>query len=331
MPKEAYNPAQIEPKWQKYWDDTGAFRAENHSDKPKFYGLIEFPYPSGYGLHVGHPRSNTRWTSSPASDACRAITSCSPWAGTPLACPRKTSPSRIRSIPRLVSEKNIAHFKEQLHKLGFSFDWSRAVDTTDPAYYKWTQWIFLKLYEQGLAYKAEVPINFCTSCKVALANEEVVGGVCERCGGEVVRKVKSQWMLRITAYAQKLLDGLEDLDFIEKVKLSQRNWIGRSEGAEVLFQLEGRDEALKVFTTRPDTLFGATYMVVSPEHPLVDEVLGQLPNAADVVAYREAAQHKSDFERTELNKEKTGVPLTGVYAINPVNGQRLPIGIPITC
>ena len=327
MPKEAYNPAQIEPKWQKYWDDTGAFRAENHSDKPKFYGLIEFPYPSGYGLHVGHPRSNTALDIIARKRRMQGYNVLFPMGWDAFGLPTENFAIKNKIHPRLVSEKNIAHFKEQLHKLGFSFDWSREVDTTDPAYYKWTQWIFLKLYEQGLAYKAEVPINFCTSCKVALANEEVVGGVCERCGGEVVRKVKSQWMLRITAYAQKLLDGLEDLDFIEKVKLSQRNWIGRSEGAEVLFQLEGRDEALKVFTTRPDTLFGATYMVVSPEHPLVDEVLGQLPNAADVVAYREAAQHKSDFERTELNKEKTGVPLTGVYAINPVNGQRLPIWI----
>ncbi|MDD3410953.1 MAG: leucine--tRNA ligase, partial [Eubacteriales bacterium] len=323
--RPAYDPAQIEKKWQKKWLEEGTFHAAFPSEKPKYYCLVEFPYPSGAGLHVGHPRSYTAMDVIARKRRMEGYNVLYPIGYDAFGLPAENYAIKNHVHPSIVTQQNIAHFREQLQKLGFSFDYTREVDTTDPKYYKWTQWIFLQLYKKGLAYKAEMPINWCTSCKCGLANEEVVNGVCERCGSEVVRKVKSQWMLRITDYAQKLLDGLDDVDFIERVKIQQRNWIGRSEGAEVDFQLAGTDEKLRVYTTRPDTLFGATYMVVSPEHPLIEKHKAQLENYADVAAYRETAARKSDFERTELNKDKTGVELKGIRAVNPVTGKEIPI------
>ncbi|MDD3212921.1 MAG: leucine--tRNA ligase [Eubacteriales bacterium] len=321
----AYNPDSIEKKWQKKWADEGTFNAVFPSDKPKFYGLIEFPYPSGAGLHVGHPRSYTAMDIIARKRRMEGYNVLYPIGYDAFGLPAENYAIKNHEHPSIITQINIHHFREQLQKLGFSFDYTREVDTTDPKYYKWTQWIFLRMLEHGLAYKAEMPINWCTSCKCGLANEEVVNGVCERCGGEVVRKVKSQWMLRITDYAQKLLDGLDTVDFIEKVKVQQRNWIGRSEGAEVDFAIAGAEDKLRVFTTRPDTLFGATYMVVSPEHPFIDKYKDSIQNFDEVVAYREVAARKSDFERTELNKEKTGVEMKGLYAVNPVNGKKIPI------
>ena len=319
-----YNPAAIEEKWQNRWAAEGTFEAQYPSDKPKFYGLIEFPYPSGHGLHVGHPRSNTAMDIICRKRRMEGYNVLYPIGYDAFGLPTENYAIANHIHPAKVTRDNIARFRSQLKRLGFSFDYTREVDTTDPSYYKWTQWIFLKFLEHGLAYKHEMPINWCTSCKVGLANEEVVGGVCERCGGEVVRKVKSQWMLRITEYAQKLLDGLDEVDFIEKVKVQQRNWIGRSEGAEVDFQIAGKDEKLRVFTTRPDTLFGATYMVLSPEHPLIDTYKADIKNYAEVAGYREQAAKKSDFERTEMNKDKTGVEISGLCAVNPVNGEGYP-------
>ena len=324
---DRYDPSVIEPKWQKHWEDAHCFEAEASHAKPKFYGLIEFPYPSGMGLHVGHPRSNTAIDIICRKRRMEGYNVLYPIGWDAVGLPTENYAIKTGIHPAVVTKNNVDHFREQLKRLGFSFDWSREVNTTDPNYYKWTQWIFLKLFEKGLAYKAEIPINFCTSCKVGLANEEVVDGVCERCGGAVVRKVKSQWMLRITQYAQRLIDDLDQLDFIEKVKIQQRNWIGRSEGAEVTFAIEGFPEGLRVFTTRPDTLFGATYMVVSPEHPIVETLKDKIANIADVRAYQDAAARKSDFERSELSKEKTGVPLMGINAINPVTGLQIPVWI----
>ncbi len=320
-----YEPEKIEPKWQKRWEDGGVFKAQFPSEKKKYYCLVEFPYPSGAGLHVGHPRSYTAMDVIARKRRMEGYNVLYPIGYDAFGLPAENYAIKNHIHPAVVTQQNIAHFREQLHKLGFSFDYSREVDTTDPKYYKWTQWIFLQLLKHGLAYKAEMPINWCTGCKCGLANEEVVGGVCERCGGEVVRKVKKQWMLRITDYAQKLLDGLDRVDFIDKVKTQQVNWIGRSEGAEVDFQLAGLDEKLRVYTTRPDTLFGATYMVVSPEHPMIEKYKERLQNYADVAAYRTEAAKKSDFERTELNKDKTGVELKGIRAINPVTGKEIPV------
>ncbi|MEG0767192.1 MAG: leucine--tRNA ligase, partial [Clostridia bacterium] len=322
-----YCPGEIEKKWQRIWEERGAFHASDDHTKPKFYCLIEFPYPSGAGLHVGHPRSNTALDIIARKRRMEGYNVLYPIGWDAFGLPTENYAIKNKIHPRVVTARNIAHFREQLKALGFSFDWSREIDTTDPNYYRWTQWIFLKLYERGLAYKSEMPINWCTSCKIGLANEEVVDGVCERCGGEVVRRVKSQWMLRITDYAQRLLDGLEDLDFIEKVKAQQRNWIGRSEGAEIDFALENSTETLRVYTTRPDTLFGATYMVLSPEHPLLLKLRDRIENYAAVEAYRTIAARKSDFERTELNKEKTGVALEGLHAINPASGKPIPLWI----
>ena len=324
---DRYDPSVIEPKWQKNWEVAHCFEAEASHEKPKFYGLIEFPYPSGMGLHVGHPRSNTAIDIICRKRRMEGYNVLYPIGWDAFGLPTENYAIKTGIHPAVVTKNNVDHFREQLKRLGFSFDWSREVNTTDPNYYKWTQWIFLKLFEKGLAYKAEIPINFCTSCKVGLANEEVVDGVCERCGGAVVRKVKSQWMLKITQYAQRLIDDLDQLDFIEKVKIQQRNWIGRSEGAEVTFAIEGFPEGLRVFTTRPDTLFGATYMVVSPEHPIVETLKDKITNIADVRAYQDAAARKSDFERSELSKEKTGVPLLSVNAINPVTGLQIPVWI----
>ena len=321
-----YNPSEIEPRWQKHWDDNHSFAAEKSHEKPKFYPLIEFPYPSGAGLHVGHPRSNTAMDIIARKRRMEGYNVLFPIGYDAFGLPTENYAIKNHIHPAIVTERNINRFRSQLKRLGFSFDYDREIKTTDPKYYKWTQWIFLKLFEKGLAYKMEMPINWCTSCKVGLANEEVVGGVCERCGGEVVRKVKSQWMLRITEYAQKLLDGLDEVDFIDRVKVQQRNWIGRSEGAEVDFTLSTGDK-LRIYTTRPDTLFGATYMVISPEHPVIEQRKDEIRNYDAIVAYREAAARKSDFERTELNKDKTGVVIEGITATNPVNGKQIPIWV----
>ncbi|MCM1535782.1 MAG: leucine--tRNA ligase, partial [Clostridium sp.] len=295
--------------------------------KPKYYALVEFPYPSGQGLHVGHPRPYTALDIVARKRRMQGYNVLYPMGWDAFGLPTENYAIQNHIHPRIVTKNNVERFKQQLHSLGYSFDWDREVNTTETGYYKWTQWIFLKLFKAGLAYKSEMPINWCTSCKVGLANEEVVNGVCERCGSEVVRKVKSQWMLKITEYADKLLEGLESVDYIERVKVSQKNWIGKSQGAEVDFALTGKDDKLRVYTTRPDTLFGATYMVVAPEHPLVDKYKDEIRNWDAVAAYREMAARKSDFERTELAKDKTGVPLEGITATNPVNGKEIPIWI----
>ena len=320
-----YNFSEIEPKWQKIWADEGAFKAGTDFSKPKFYGLIEFPYPSGNGLHVGHPKSNTAIDIISRKRRMEGYNVLYPIGWDAFGLPTENYAIKNKIHPAIVTKKNIDRFREQLKKIGFSFDWDREIDTTDPKYYKWTQWIFIQLYKHGLAYKAEIPINFCTSCKVGLANEEVVNGVCERCGGEVVRKVKSQWMLKITDYAERLYDDLDETDFIDRVKIQQRNWIGKSKGAEVDFKLTGTDEKVTVFTTRPDTLFGATYMVLSPEHKILEKL--NIENRVEVVSYQKEAAKKSEFERTEMNKDKTGVMLKGVKAINPVNGKEIPVWI----
>ena len=324
---QRYDHDAIEAKWQKKWEEAHCFDASEDHSKPKFYGLIEFPYPSGQGLHVGHPLSNTAIDIICRKRRMEGYNVLFPMGYDAFGLPTENYAIKTGIHPAKVTEQNIARFRSQLKRLGFSFDWTREVNTTDPNYYKWTQWIFLKLFEHGLAYKAEIPINFCTSCKVGLANEEVVDGHCERCGGEVVQKVRSQWMLRITAYAQRLIDDLDTVDFIDRVKTQQRNWIGRSEGAEVDFALAGTDDKLRVFTTRCDTLFGATYMVMSPEHPYIEKYKDRIENWAEVQAYREAAARKSDFERSELTKEKTGVPLRGLNAINPATGKEIPVWI----
>ena len=323
-----YDFAAIEPKWQKKWAEEKTFRCENHSDKPKFYALVEFPYPSGQGLHVGHTRPYTAMDVVARKRRMDGYNVLFPMGYDAFGLPTENYAIKNHIHPAKVTHDNIENFTRQLHMLGYSFDWDRVINTTDPAYYKWTQWIFLQLWKHGLAYKTTMPVNWCTSCKCVLANEEVVEGVCERCGAPVVRKEKSQWMLKITAYAQRLIDDLDELDFIERVKIQQKNWIGRSTGAEVTFKAT-TGEDIVVFTTRPDTLFGATYMVLSPEHELVKKWLeaGLLANAADVTAYQAAAASKSDLERTELNKEKTGVCLAGVKGVNPVNGKEIPIFI----
>ena len=319
-----YDHKQIEKKWQDIWDDKHCFEAENGSDKEKFYALVEFPYPSGQGLHVGHPRSYTALDIVARKKRMQGYNVLYPMGWDAFGLPTENYAIKNHVHPAEVTKKNIARFKSQLKALGLSFDWSREINTTDPNYYKWTQWIFLQLFKKGLAYKKEMNVNWCTSCKCVLANEEVVNGVCERCGSEVVHKTKSQWMLAITKYAQRLIDDLDDVDFIERVKVQQRNWIGRSTGAEVDFKTTEGD-TLTVYTTRPDTLFGATYMVISPEHPAIEKWAAGLANIDAVRAYREEAARKSDFERTELNKDKTGVKLDGVCAINPVNGKQIPI------
>ena len=324
---ERYDHDQVELKWQKIWEDAHCFEAKDDYSMPKFYPLIEFPYPSGHGLHVGHPRSNTALDIIARKRRMEGYNVLYPIGWDAFGLPTENYAIKTGIHPAKVTHDNIEHFRAQLKRLGFSFDWSREINTTDPSYYKWTQWIFLKFFEKGLAYKAEIPINFCTSCKVGLANEEVVDGVCERCGGVVVQKVRSQWMLKITEYAQRLIDDLDDLDYIERVKIQQKNWIGRSEGAEVIFPIEGYPEGLKVYTTRCDTLFGATYMVVSPEHPIIDAMKDSIENMDEVREYQKAAARKSDLERAELNKEKTGVMLKGLKATNPVTGKLIPVWI----
>ena len=322
-----YEPAKIEKKWQKIWADNKAFAATNDYSKPKYYTLIEFPYPSGQGLHVGHPRPYTALDIVARKKRMQGYNVLHPIGWDAFGLPTENYAIKNHVHPAEVTKKNIDHFRAQLQMLGFSFDYDREVDTTDPNYYKWTQWIFLQMFKRGLAYKSNMPVNWCTGCKCVLANEEVVDGVCERCGSPVVHRQQSQWMLKITAYAQKLLDGLDDVDFIDRVKISQRNWIGRSEGSEVDFQLEGTQDKLRVFTTRVDTLFGATYMVLSPEHPYIEKYKDQIKNYDALMEYRAAAQRKSDFERTEINKDKTGVEIDGLRAINPMTGKSIPIWI----
>ena len=319
-----YNYAEIEKKWQKYWVEHKSGRAVTGSDKPKFYGLIEFPYPSGQGLHVGHTRPFTAMDVICRRKRMQGYNVLFPIGYDAFGLPTENYAIKNHVHPSIVTKQNIANFEKQLHMLGYSFDWDRVVDTTDPEYYKWTQWIFLRMYKKGLAYKASMPVNWCTSCKCVLANEEVVDGVCERCGSPVVRREKSQWMLAITKYADRLIDDLDDVDFIPRVKIQQKNWIGRSEGAELTFGTTLGD-ALTVYTTRCDTLFGVTYMVLSPEHPILNTWKDKLTNWDAVSAYREEAAHKSDFERSELNKDKTGVRLEGVCAINPATKEQIPI------
>ncbi|MDY5775737.1 MAG: leucine--tRNA ligase, partial [Lachnospiraceae bacterium] len=322
-----YNHRAIEQKWQKIWDDEKAFAASDDYSKPKYYALVEFPYPSGQGLHVGHPRPYTALDIVARKRRMQGYNVLYPMGWDAFGLPTENYAIKNKIHPKVVTQNNVERFKGQLHALGYSFDWDREINTTDTEYYKWTQWIFLKLFKAGLAYKSEMPINWCTSCKVGLANEEVVNGVCERCGSPVVRKVKSQWMLKITDYAEKLLEGLEDVDYIERVKVSQKNWIGKSQGAEVQFPIAGKEEKLTVYTTRPDTLFGATYMVVSPEHPMLDKYKDEIQNWDAILQYREQAAKKSDFERSELAKEKTGVSIEGLMAVNPVNGKEIPIWV----
>lgn len=318
---------EIEKKWQTKWEKEGTFNAKNDFKQKKWYGLIEFPYPSGQGLHVGHPRSYTALDIVARKRRLQGYNVLYPIGFDAFGLPAENFAIKNHVHPKIITEQNINHFKEQLKALGFSFDWSREINTTDPNYYKWTQWIFIQLYKHGLAYKATMPINFCTGCKVGLANEEVVGGVCERCGSEVVQKEKSQWMLKITDYAQKLIDDLDDIDFLDKIKAQQINWIGRSEGAEVIFKVANSSETLKVYTTRPDTLFGATYMVIAPEHKLIETLVDSITNLEEIKDYQKQAALKSDFERSEINKNKTGVEIKGIKAINPLTKKEIPIWI----
>ena len=317
----------VEIYWQKVCDDEKAYAATIDYSIPKYYALVEFPYPSGQGLHVGHPRPYTALDIVARKRRMQGYNVLYPMGWDAFGLPTENYAIKNKIHPKIVTENNVKHFKDQLHSLGYSFDWDREINTTDPKYYKWTQWIFLKLFKAGLAYKKEMPINWCTSCKVGLANEEVVNGVCERCGAPVVRKVKSEWMLKITDYADKLIEGLNDVDYIERVKVSQKNWIGRSTGAEVDFRIKDTEDKLRIYTTRCDTLFGVTYMVVSPEHPYLDKYKDQIKNWEEIVAYREQASRKSDFERAELAKDKTGVAIDGLTAINPVNGKEVPIWV----
>ena len=323
----AYNFKEIEKKWQNKWEKEGTFNAKENYSMKKWYGLIEFPYPSGQGLHVGHPRGYTALDIVARKRRLQGYNVLFPIGFDAFGLPAENYAIKTNVHPKITTEKNIAHFTEQLKSLGFSFDWSRCVNTTDPNYYKWTQWIFVKLFKKGLAYKATMPINFCTSCKVGLANEEVVNGVCERCGSEVIQKEKSEWMLKITDYAQRLIDDLDDLNYLEKIKTQERNWIGRSEGAEVKFKIADSDENLTVYTTRPDTLFGATYMVIAPEHELIKKFSDKIENLDEVKDYQNKAALKSDFERSEINKDKTGVEIKGLKAINPLTNKEIPIWI----
>ena len=323
----SYNFKNIEKKWQNKWEKEGTFNAKTDYNMKKWYGSIEFPYPSGQGLHVGHPRSYTAIDIIARKRRLEGYNVLYPIGFDAFGLPAENYAIKTNVHPKITTAKNIAHFTEQLKSLGFSFDWSRVVDTTDPNYYKWTQWIFIQLFKKGLAYKATMPINFCTGCKVGLANEEVVNGVCERCGSPVVQKEKSEWMLKITEYAQRLIDDLDDVDFLDKIKTQQRNWIGRSEGAEVKFKIADSDEELTVYTTRPDTLFGATYMVIAPEHHLIQKLADKILNLEEIEEYKKKAALKSDFERSEINKDKTGVEIKGIKAINPLTNKEIPIWI----
>ena len=323
----AYNFREIEKKWQKKWYEEGTFNAKDDYTMKKWYGLIEFPYPSGQGLHVGHPRSYTALDIVARKKRMEGYNVLYPIGFDAFGLPAENYAIKNHIHPKITTENNVNHFREQLKSIGFSFDWSREINTTDPNYYKWTQWIFIQLFNKGLAYKATMPINFCTGCKVGLANEEVVNGVCERCGSPVVQKEKSQWMLGITKYAQRLIDDLDDLDYLEKIKIQQKNWIGRSEGAEVNFKIKDTEDSLLVYTTRPDTIYGATYMVIAPEHELVEKYKDKILNKAEIEDYKKKSALKSDFERSELNKEKTGVEIKGIKAINPFTNEEIPIWI----
>ena len=323
----SYNFKEVEQKWQKKWYTEGTFNAKDDYTMKKWYGLIEFPYPSGQGLHVGHPRSYTALDIVARKKRMEGYNVLYPIGFDAFGLPAENYAIKNHVHPKITTENNVNHFREQLKSLGFSFDWSREVNTTDPNYYKWTQWIFIQLFKKGLAYKATMPINFCTGCKVGLANEEVVNGVCERCGSPVVQKEKSQWMLGITKYAQRLIDDLDELDYLEKIKIQQKNWIGRSEGAEVNFKIKDTDDTLLVYTTRPDTIYGATYMVIAPEHELVEKYKDKILNKEEVENYKKKSALKSDFERSELNKEKTGVEIKGIKAINPFTNEEIPIWI----
>lgn len=323
----AYNFKEIEKKWQNKWEKEGAFNAKDDYTMKKWYGLIEFPYPSGQGLHVGHPRSYTALDIIARKRRLEGYNVLYPIGFDAFGLPAENYAIKTNIHPRVVTAQNIEHFKEQLKSIGFSFDWSREINTTEPEYYKWSQWIFIQLFKKGLAYKATMPINYCTGCKVGLANEEVVNGVCERCGSPVVQKEKSQWMLKITDYAERLLNDLDDVNYLEKIKTQQRNWIGRSEGAEVKFQIANSNEYLEIYTTRPDTMFGATYMVVAPEHPIISKLADRITNMDEIEKYKEEASKKSDFERTEIEKDKTGVEIKGIKAVNPADGKEIPIWI----
>jgi len=322
-----YEHKRIDAKWQKAWEDAKVFKAETGSSKPKYYTLVEFPYPSGAGLHVGHPRGYTAMDIISRKRRMQGYNVLFPIGWDAFGLPTENYALKTGIHPRVATDKNIEHFKEQLKALGFSFDWDREIDTTDHNYYKWTQWIFLQLFKKGLAYKAKTLVNFCPECKVVLANEESQNGVCDRCGSQVIQKEKEQWMLKITAYAQKLLDGLDEVDYLPRIKLEQRNWIGKSEGAEIEFSIKDTEDTLRIFTTRPDTLFGATFMVIAPEHPFIEKYADRITNMEAIEAYRLEVQKKSEFERKELNKDKTGVKIGGLCAINPVSGEELPIYI----
>lgn len=322
-----YRPNEIERKWQEIWDEKQIYRAEIDESKPKYYALVEFPYPSAEGLHVGHPRPYTAMDIVARKRRYEGYNVLFPMGWDAFGLPTENYAIRNKIHPAIVTERNIKRFKSQLKSIGFSFDWSREISTTDPKYMKWTQWLFLRFFENGLAYKQEMPINWCTSCKIGLANEEVVNNVCERCGGEVVQKIKNQWMLKITKYADRLIDDLDDVDFIERVNLQQKNWIGRSHGMDIDFQVAGKPDKLRVFTTRPDTIFGSSYMVIAAEHPLIDKYKEDINNYDELLNYRAIVGKKSDFERTELSKEKTGVEIDGIRAINPATGKEIPIWI----
>ena len=322
-----YNFKTIEEKWQKEWYSKETFSAKNDTNQKKWYGLIEFPYPSGQGLHVGHPRSYTAMDIIARKRRMQGYNVLFPIGFDAFGLPAENYAIKNHIHPKITTEKNIEHFTNQLKSLGFSFDWTRVINTTDPEYYKWTQWIFIQMFKHGLAYKTTMPINFCTGCKVGLANEEVVNGVCERCGSPVIQKEKSEWMLRITKYAERLINDLDDVDYLEKIKTQQKNWIGRSEGAEVKFNISGTDDNLIIYTTRPDTIFGATYMVIAPEHELIKKYESKILNIDEVNEYKQKASLKSDFERSELNKEKSGVEIKGIKAVNPLTGEEIPIWI----
>ena len=324
---EKYNPQKIEKKWQKIWDESKAFCASNESCKPKYYCLVEFPYPSGEGLHVGHPRPYTALDIVARKRRLEGYNVLFPMGWDAFGLPTENFAVKNHIHPKLVTANNVKHFKAQLKSIGYSFDWDREVNTTDPEYFKWTQWIFLKLFERGLAYKKEMPINWCPSCKSGLANEEVVDGHCERCSSTVSRRVRTQWMLKITEYADRLIDDLKIVNFPERVKSSQVNWIGRSYGAEVDFKVKDTDKVLTVYTTRPDTIFGATYMVIAAEHPLIDEYSERILNYEELINYRKEVSKKSDLDRTELSKEKTGFEIKGLKALNPASGKEIPIWV----
>ncbi len=324
---EMYNPNVIEKKWQKKWEEDQIFRTANDTTKPKFYCLVEFPYPSGQGLHVGHPRPYTALDVVARKRRMEGYNVLFPMGWDAFGLPTENYAIKNKIHPAMVTKNNVEHFKAQLSSIGYSFDWNREINTTDPDYYKWTQWIFIQMFKKGLAYKKEMPINWCSSCKIGLANEEVVQGNCERCGHPVTHKTKTQWMLKITEYAERLIQDLDEVDYPERVKSSQINWIGKSTGMELSFSVDGTDDVLQVFTTRPDTIFGATYMVIAPEHPIIDKYKNKICNYDELLKYRETVANKSELDRTELSKEKTGLPVEGIQAINPASGKKIPIWI----